>query len=733
MASGYKKTGYEIHAEDKTGPGTASAKRNLQSVGEQLRGLQNIAIGALGVDQLAGALSAVHASALEAEKSTAALNAVLKATGGSAGLTRRQIEGLVDELAGSTLFDDDAIREAAAALLRFRDIQEDVFTDALRMAPDLATALNTDVVSAAQTLGKALVNPETGLKGLRAAGLNLAPQLEDTAKKFLEVGDHAGAAQVVLDELKKSIGGAAGEANTGLLKATADTKKAWNELLEAIGNTQSYQESTSAFLGGLKALFADIKTEIEGGHSNLRGFVGYLWDSLPIISQIRTVAGLSMEEMLKKKGGVFNAAPGVKTGWDLIDPKFDPKRQEEERAAKEAADKRRKEQQDEVEYERKKKLAEEARKRAEQAARQRTGFVDSLQKERDKLLLGDEESKLKEAETLGIKGEALERVKALTREIAERKALLDAAKRNNEEFDKEIRAIDARDEAIEKMIRSERENAEAQQLEYDLLRESEPVRRARVAMLEAERLGIERNSDAWNQLYDSTLQAEEQRDAIRKVNDEIKRGEAFARDFGLTFQSAAEDAILEGKNLLEVVQALGKDIARMALRKTFTEPLGNAFSGWLSGLTSGGGAAGSWAPSEGLDFFVPSANGNAFDAAGVIPFARGGVVTRPTLFPFAKGTGLMGEAGPEAILPLRRGKAGRLGVEVAGGGGADVTVNIINQSGSVNITRRESMIDGARQIEVFINDKVNAMVDRGGMDASMGRAFGARRVGVLRG
>ena len=65
------------------------------------------------------------------------------------------------------------------------------------------------------------------------------------------------------------------------------------------------------------------------------------------------------------------------------------------------------------------------------------------------------------------------------------------------------------------------------------------------------------------------------------------------------------------------------------------------------------------------------ARGGAFGPAGEITaFAAGGVVSRPTLFPFANGIGLMGEAGPEAILPLRRGRGGRLGVE-AGGSGHD--------------------------------------------------------------
>lgn len=63
-------------------------------------------------------------------------------------------------------------------------------------------------------------------------------------------------------------------------------------------------------------------------------------------------------------------------------------------------------------------------------------------------------------------------------------------------------------------------------------------------------------------------------------------------------------------------------------------------------------------------------------------FARGGVVNRPTVFPFARGIGLMGEAGPEAILPLRRGRDGRLGVEMnrdpGQSSGPDMSTRIIN-------------------------------------------------------
>jgi len=64
------------------------------------------------------------------------------------------------------------------------------------------------------------------------------------------------------------------------------------------------------------------------------------------------------------------------------------------------------------------------------------------------------------------------------------------------------------------------------------------------------------------------------------------------------------------------------------------------------------------------------ANGGVFAANGIQPFASGGIVNKPTLFPFAEGgttrTGLMGEAGPEAIMPLRRNSDGRLGVDASG-------------------------------------------------------------------
>ena len=80
-------------------------------------------------------------------------------------------------------------------------------------------------------------------------------------------------------------------------------------------------------------------------------------------------------------------------------------------------------------------------------------------------------------------------------------------------------------------------------------------------------------------------------------------------------------------------------------------------------------------------------NGMAFGKNKIVPYAKGGIVSQPTLFKYASGGagrfGLMGEAGPEAIMPLRRGPNGKLGVESSGAGMGNITVNVDASGSSV--------------------------------------------------
>jgi hypothetical protein len=109
--------------------------------------------------------------------------------------------------------------------------------------------------------------------------------------------------------------------------------------------------------------------------------------------------------------------------------------------------------------------------------------------------------------------------------------------------------------------------------------------------------------------------------------------------------------------------------------------------GWLGGLFSSGSSSGGGS----TGFIAPggmSAKGNAFDRSGLVAFARGGVMDRPTVFPFARGVGLMGEAGPEAIMPLRRDASGRLGVSASAPSSNNITINVAAPTGRLD---RESL------------------------------------------
>ena len=76
-------------------------------------------------------------------------------------------------------------------------------------------------------------------------------------------------------------------------------------------------------------------------------------------------------------------------------------------------------------------------------------------------------------------------------------------------------------------------------------------------------------------------------------------------------------------------------------------------------------------------FGIPYADGGVFSGGSQVQaYADGGVVNSPTTFPMSGGrTGLMGEAGPEAIMPLKRGANGKLGVQMEGGGATTVVQN----------------------------------------------------------
>jgi len=145
------------------------------------------------------------------------------------------------------------------------------------------------------------------------------------------------------------------------------------------------------------------------------------------------------------------------------------------------------------------------------------------------------------------------------------------------------------------------------------------------------------------------------KEAVTGVQEQARESaEGLAQDIVGPIRSALQAGELSWRSFAGAVAGIARNLANRLIEVAF-QPIEQALVGALSSLGSGGLA--------GLFGF---ARGGAF-AGGreLTAFARGGVVTGPTVFPFARGIGLMGEAGPEAILPLSRGRGGRLGVEVS--------------------------------------------------------------------
>jgi hypothetical protein len=151
----------------------------------------------------------------------------------------------------------------------------------------------------------------------------------------------------------------------------------------------------------------------------------------------------------------------------------------------------------------------------------------------------------------------------------------------------------------------------------------------------------------------------------------------------------------------------------------------NNFGGYGS-ANSGLGAVQPGSGYPGLSW--NNALGGVYDQ-GRVAFAKGGaftntIVTKPTTFAFAKGTGLMGESGPEAIMPLKRGANGSLGVQSSGGGNVDV---VVNNYGSEKATTKESTDSrGNRRIEVIVGEMTATEMSRPNspVQTSMRSTFG---------
>jgi len=151
----------------------------------------------------------------------------------------------------------------------------------------------------------------------------------------------------------------------------------------------------------------------------------------------------------------------------------------------------------------------------------------------------------------------------------------------------------------------------------------------------------------------------------------------------------AELAVSGKASFGDLARSILADLQRMIIKALFFKALFGLFPGLETflGFEKGG-------------VVEKSAKGNVFAKNNVKPFYRGGVVDKPSIFPMARGVGLMAEKGPEAIMPLKRGANGKLGVQASGGVG-----NIV-----VNVDASGSSVEGNSQQSAELGKMLGAVV-----------------------
>jgi len=289
-----------------------------------------------------------------------------------------------------------------------------------------------------------------------------------------------------------------------------------------------------------------------------------------------------------------------------------------------------------------------AQKEAKRAEEERAGILRNLNDEVLKLAMGEEFLTIEKMNRLGASDAEISRLKQL---LQQQQALKTAAEQAEEAERNKARATQ---EAIKERYNEIEGLAESGKRVFESVRTPLEIYNA-----ELERLSmlLEQGAISQETFGRATDQAKKAMDdAGKKGNDTMKTLEQAVQGFGRQATDAFVDFAFGAKaSIGDMASAVLKDIARMIVQMMVMKPLMQSIGG-----------------------FMGFADGGVFSGGAVKPFANGGVVSTPTLFPMANGTGLMGEAGPEAIMPLRRTASGALGVIAQGGSGQtnNVTVNV---------------------------------------------------------
>lgn len=211
---------------------------------------------------------------------------------------------------------------------------------------------------------------------------------------------------------------------------------------------------------------------------------------------------------------------------------------------------------------------------------------------------------------------------------------------------------------------------------------------------------------------------------VKLQEDAKKASQDYAKELHGDVKGALSAAFRDTKG--DALQSFGDALANVLYTRA-TNALADSVA---NTLIKGGSAAGS-----SLMDLIFNAKGGVYSSPSLSAYS-GGVYNSPQLFAFAKGAGVFGEAGPEAILPLKRGSDGSLGVQASGGGGGggapSITVNVIEDPQRAGSVQSRGDGSGGTIVEVIV-DQVRSALARdirtgnGAVPAALSGSYGLNR------
>lgn len=279
-----------------------------RSSGKRFGGIMGKAALATAGGVLAAGYAAIsigkdaYAEAKEARKVAALTTSTIKATGGAANISAKQVGKLSESIMKKTAIDDEVIQSGANLLLTFKNVRNEVgknnkiFDEATAAAVDLSAAGFGSIESSSKMLGKTLNDPVKGITALSRAGVTFTQQQKDKIASLVEENDLLGAQKIILGEVQSQVGGAAA--------AQAD---AGDKLSVTIGNIK---EDIGTALMPTIDRFADWLSD--KGPAAGRKFSGWIKDdAIPAIGNLYDEVKPLAEELLPVMGDVLGTVKDV--------------------------------------------------------------------------------------------------------------------------------------------------------------------------------------------------------------------------------------------------------------------------------------------------------------------------------------------------------------------------------------------------------------------------------------